>query len=182
MSLRNSRFAVRSCSTNSTLRAAARVSAKRMRTSPASNRSLVGYGLARAVEFLFSYFGAARAPAKEFERNLRADAETVVISVDFLESAHGKRRIRAESRLRDCAFRGVDRLTFRGERRDCSRERVRPTRIRSIRSVDRGKRFVGGEFVVCARSGTEHARSASSAISNRGNRIVFCMNATSHYC
>src|SRR5258708_35611195 len=68
-------------------------------------------------EFLVSSGVEVRASDRKIEGYFRPDVKAVVISVDFLEPSHGQRGICAETRLRHCSFRGLNRLALRGERR-----------------------------------------------------------------
>ena len=52
---------------------------------------------------------------EEFERKRPTDANTLILTFDFLESSDREGGIRAEPRLRDGTFCGVDRLPFRGK-------------------------------------------------------------------
>src|SRR5258708_12643446 len=67
-------------------------------------------------EFLVSSGVEVRASDRKIEGYFRPDVKADVISVDYLDPSHGQRGICAETRLRHCSFRGLNRLALRGER------------------------------------------------------------------
>jgi len=135
---------------------------------------VVTYCLARGVEFLCSYLGAACASAKQFEGDFRPDVKAVVVSVDFLEPSTDREGF---GRRRACAtapFADSNRLALRGERWIVAKARA--TKSASVNPWSGStKRFITGTLVVCARRGTEHARSASTENKMGKSNCIFAL-------
>ncbi len=163
MSLRNSRFAVRSCSTNSRLRTAERVSAKRRQTSPASNRS-------RSVtvsRVLLSFCSATSV------RRARRPNSSSGISVPTLKrlsspptSLSSSTDSEGFARSRACASAPfAESIAWRSAASVGLFANARATSSVSLNPLwGSRKRLVDGEAVVCARSAAEQTSSANRTI------------------